>query len=248
MTVVTVFFSGRPLYVNEEINNSDTFVAAWLPGTEAGGIVDVLHGVDDRDFGCGVDAPSTELATAPLEMYGRNAGGEFLLRLSGSGNGCAGIPVSGQQDTDQGDVSTSPVDYQGQHDAVHVQFDGGNPAQVYLQYEDEQGGDSTSYLNADSTLQFDLRVQQSPTQVFNLSQHCVHPCLGEITFQALMPAPSEEWSTLKVPLCCLADESMKYALMNTLFLFFTDGEAEFDLGNVRIVPRSVDPTDDALSC
>ena len=204
--------------------------------------------LDDRDFGCGVDAPSTELATAPLEMYGRNAGGEFVLRISGSGNGWAGIPVSGQQDTDQGDVSTSPVNYQGQYDAVHVQFDGGNPAQVYLQYEDEQGRDSTSYLNADSTLQFDLRVQQSPTQAFNLSQHCVHPCLGEINFQAFMPAPSEEWSTLKVPLRCLADEGMNYALMNTPFLFFTDGEAEFDLGNVRIVPRSVDPADDALSC
>ncbi len=33
--VITVFFSGRPLYVNDEINHSDAFVAAWLPGTEA---------------------------------------------------------------------------------------------------------------------------------------------------------------------------------------------------------------------
>ncbi|MGB5446620.1 MAG: glycoside hydrolase family 3 protein, partial [Psychromonas sp.] len=42
LKVVTVFYSGRPLYVNEEINHSDAFVAAWLPGTEAGGITDVL--------------------------------------------------------------------------------------------------------------------------------------------------------------------------------------------------------------
>ncbi len=40
--VVTVFFSGRPLYVNEELNLSDAFVASWLPGTEAGGITDLL--------------------------------------------------------------------------------------------------------------------------------------------------------------------------------------------------------------
>ena len=48
--VVTVFYSGRPLYVNEEINNSDAFVAAWLPGTEAGGITDVLFNNEGKDF------------------------------------------------------------------------------------------------------------------------------------------------------------------------------------------------------
>ena len=40
--VVTVLMSGRVLYTNREINLSDAFVAAWLPGTEAGGITDVL--------------------------------------------------------------------------------------------------------------------------------------------------------------------------------------------------------------
>ena len=40
--VVAVFLSGRPLWVNREINASDAFVAAWLPGTEGAGIADVL--------------------------------------------------------------------------------------------------------------------------------------------------------------------------------------------------------------
>jgi beta-glucosidase len=40
--VVSVFLSGRPLWVNPEINASDAFVAAWLPGSEGGGIADVL--------------------------------------------------------------------------------------------------------------------------------------------------------------------------------------------------------------
>lgn len=39
---VAVFLSGRPLYVNPEINASDAFVAAWLPGSEGGGVADVL--------------------------------------------------------------------------------------------------------------------------------------------------------------------------------------------------------------
>tara|TARA_B100000963_G_scaffold342113_1_gene342667 strand:+ start:3539 stop:6010 length:2472 start_codon:yes stop_codon:yes gene_type:complete len=40
--VVSVFLSGRPMWTNPEINNSDSFVAAWLPGSEGGGIADLL--------------------------------------------------------------------------------------------------------------------------------------------------------------------------------------------------------------
>jgi len=40
--VVAVFLSGRPLWVNAELNAADSFVAAWLPGLEGGGIADVL--------------------------------------------------------------------------------------------------------------------------------------------------------------------------------------------------------------
>lgn len=42
--VVAVFLTGRPLWINSEINSSDAFVVAWLPGTEGGGIADVMVG------------------------------------------------------------------------------------------------------------------------------------------------------------------------------------------------------------
>lgn len=45
--VVAVFLSGRPLWVNPEINASDAFVAAWLPGPEGGGLADVLFKAPD---------------------------------------------------------------------------------------------------------------------------------------------------------------------------------------------------------
>lgn len=45
--VVTVFVSGRPLYVNNLLNLSDAFVAAWLPGTEGAGVADVLFAAHD---------------------------------------------------------------------------------------------------------------------------------------------------------------------------------------------------------
>ncbi len=41
---VSLFISGRPMWVNPEINASDAFVAVWLPGSEGGGIADVVFG------------------------------------------------------------------------------------------------------------------------------------------------------------------------------------------------------------
>jgi len=52
--VVTVFLSGRPLFTGKLINQSDAFVAAWLPGSQGQGVADVLvagrSGKTLRDF------------------------------------------------------------------------------------------------------------------------------------------------------------------------------------------------------
>ena len=40
--VVSIFLSGRPLWVNPELNASDAFVAAWLPGSEGNGVAEVI--------------------------------------------------------------------------------------------------------------------------------------------------------------------------------------------------------------
>ena len=42
--VVAVMITGRPLYVNPALNAADAFVVAWLPGSEGGGLADVLVG------------------------------------------------------------------------------------------------------------------------------------------------------------------------------------------------------------
>ena len=68
--VVAVFLSGRPLWVNREINAADAFVAAWLPGSEGGGIADVLlrraDGRVQHDFRAGsVSAGRVPLRSTP---------------------------------------------------------------------------------------------------------------------------------------------------------------------------------------
>jgi beta-glucosidase len=54
LPIVSLFLTGRPLWVNPHINRSDAFVVGWLPGTQGGGIADVLaadkNGIPQHDF------------------------------------------------------------------------------------------------------------------------------------------------------------------------------------------------------
>lgn len=320
LKVVTVFYSGRPLYVNEEINHSDAFVAAWLPGTEGGGITDLLFNkqgknftgrlsyswpmkkcsttinrvppniigyktpateqdingehkplfaygyglsygssissghdlnnlpLDPRDFGCGQDAPNNGVATTNMEIFGREASAEFKARIGGEANSWAGVDVSTGSKTSIAGLTTTPINYKHQQDALNVLFDGTNAAQLYMQTGDGSTLDKNAYANADSTLQFDIRVHKAATAETKVVMHCQWPCLGEVKINDFLPAISSDWSTIKIPLSCFASTGMDYSILSTSFLITTAGEAEFDLGEIRFVPRSLDDATDQLSC
>jgi beta-glucosidase len=47
ITAVAVFLSGRPLWMNREINAADAFLASWLPGSEGDGVADILFGASE---------------------------------------------------------------------------------------------------------------------------------------------------------------------------------------------------------
>jgi beta-glucosidase len=82
--VITVFLSGRPLWVNDLLNLSDTFIAAWLPGTEGKGVSDLLvaaAGAQPVDFNgtlsfswpksvCQTPLNVGDASYAPLFAYG----------------------------------------------------------------------------------------------------------------------------------------------------------------------------------
>lgn len=65
--VVAILLTGRPLWLNAELNSSDAFVVAWLPGSEGGGIADVIvadaEGKPRFDFTgkLSFDWPATEI-------------------------------------------------------------------------------------------------------------------------------------------------------------------------------------------
>ncbi|MBC2650331.1 exo 1,3/1,4-beta-D-glucan glucohydrolase [Novosphingobium flavum] len=48
--VVAVMLTGRPLFVNPELNAANAFITAWLPGSEGGGVADLLFARNGEDF------------------------------------------------------------------------------------------------------------------------------------------------------------------------------------------------------
>jgi len=44
LPIITLLVSGRPMLIQHVLHNSDAFIASWLPGTEAGGIAELLFG------------------------------------------------------------------------------------------------------------------------------------------------------------------------------------------------------------
>jgi len=320
LKVITIFYSGRPLYVNEEINNSDAFIAAWLPGTEAEGITDVVFNkkgknftgrlsyswpmkkcsttinrpapnipnyqtpsteqdingehrplfaygyglsygaqiksnqdldnipLDSRNYGCGQSEPDNGVATTSLEVFGRLASGDFIARIGGAANNWVGIDVSNGNQTAIDGLVTSPINYKHQQDALNVQFDGSSIAQIYLQTVDSSSIDETAYINADATLQFDIRMNEFPTSDVKLAMHCQWPCSGEININTSLPKVVGEWKTIKIPLSCFVEKGMDYSLLNSAFLMATSGEMNIDLGGIRFVPQQVDKAENVLNC
>jgi beta-glucosidase len=119
--IVTVLFSGRPLHANKELNRSDAFVAAWLPGTEGAGMTDVLFRKDDgsvnHDFtgklsfswpkaGCQTSLNLADASYEPLFAYGY---GLTYAAPQEQGAHDETSPARGCGVTDGGGTTTTPL-------------------------------------------------------------------------------------------------------------------------------------------
>jgi beta-glucosidase len=73
-----VIVSGRPLFITDQIDSFDALVAAWLPGSEAAAIADVLFG--DAPFRGRLPLPwPSHAEQLPLASDGSSADGTPLL-------------------------------------------------------------------------------------------------------------------------------------------------------------------------
>ena len=225
--VVSVFLSGRPMWVNREINASDAFVAAWLPGSEGGYGADLLvanaDGTPRYDFQgrLSYSWPRTATQTPlnvgdadydPLFPYGYGLtyaeGGEVgelseeagvsLDTLQTDNLINAGEPVFPWETTLSGALQTSKTDGQAQEDTLALAFGSGGTLSVT-----GPSVDLSRKANGDMAISFLWRRPESnPATGLSLSIGCGTTTCGDTLNVEGLVAPGDEFVRTDIKLTC----------------------------------------------
>lgn len=305
--VVSVFISGRPLWVNEELNASDAFVAAWLPGSEGGAIADLLFKQADNsvvyDFtgqlpfdwpgvpyhhqliakhsagtfasdklttrdangstnphlfetGFGLNYSSLDTlssmlpikntkpklasrADEPYPIFVNQTIDPWKFYLGNAENWS--VMISGNIGTtaDGDAIIVNSVDKELQQDARRITWNSQNEGQVFFQHDSSI--DLSSYLEAGSTLVFDIRVDSAPTSDVNVRIDCQYPCTGAVDLTShLSTMPIGDWHSVMIDLTCFANAGTRFSHVNTPFLIQSSGQLELSVSNIHYMPESRD--------
>jgi beta-glucosidase len=258
--VVAVFLSGRPLWVNPEINASDAFVAAWQPGSEGAGVADVIIGdargrarTDFRgqlSFSWPRTAAQTPLnkgdaAYDPLFAYGYGptyASGARLGALPEvSGIDPATVVtrrlLKGGRLASQarfgttGAVTMTPVDADSIQEAGRrFAFTGAGRATLAL----TNPVDMRFYTNTDLALLIEYRVDTPPAAAIRLGLGG-----GAIDLApTLRAAPVGEWRNVKVKLKCFAAAGADVQAVREPFAIEAAGAATVSIKTVELVSEN----------
>ncbi|TMJ11859.1 MAG: glycoside hydrolase family 3 protein [Alphaproteobacteria bacterium] len=257
---VAVFLSGRPMWVNPELNASDAFVAAFLPGSEGGGIADVIlrdrEGRVQNDFHGKLSYSWPKRADqGPLNRgqpgydplfafgFGLTYGDEGTLarlpedRPAAPANGADGIWF-GRGRLPQGWTWSFPgqargTDRRAQEDARSFTWPGTGEATAMIEIPGpiDIGREATGELS----LLLDYRVDSAPTGPVALWLGCGDTCRGTVPVAGLLRAvPVGEWRTMIVPLRCFVRAGLDPAKVRTPFALTTSGRLSLAISDVRI--------------
>jgi beta-glucosidase len=246
--VVVVFLSGRPMFTGKLINQSDAFVAAWLPGTQGRGVADVLVASADekprRDFTGRLPFAWPANAISPIKnpLFGVGYGLSYAKPgILMAVNEDAGVDLSSlAQNTNfilrgkipapwhlgiDGAISTRAVDLSAQEDARQFTWNADgmfaiNGPVVNL----------LTQLNSGASLSIDWRVDQ-------LSNGPVRLSFGEATLDVTPIITSQAVgavSQLAIPLRCFSDAGAKLGAVGSPFRIAAPKGFVATIRNVRI--------------
>jgi beta-glucosidase len=229
--VVAVLLSGRPLWMNREMNLSRAFVAAWLPGSEGGGIADVLlrrpDGSIAHDFKGKLPFSWPRTAAQSGPRHGR-AGYEPLFPV---GYGLTyqdrrdlprlpedagvqqedapgtmlfdGIGPSPWTHAASGALQLSRVDRLRQEDSLRLVWPADGAGS--LQFNSARGEDFSRETNADMMLVLTLRVDSAPAGRLAAAVACGDACNASVPLESdLRALKAGQWQRLGIPLKCFA--------------------------------------------
>ncbi|HEV7238746.1 MAG TPA: glycoside hydrolase family 3 N-terminal domain-containing protein [Thermoanaerobaculia bacterium] len=253
--VVSVFLSGRPMWVNPLLNASNAFVAAWLPGSEGNGVADVLFAAPDgavrHDFRGKLSFSWPKLPTQVVLNHG-DAGYDPLFPLG-----------FGLTYNDRVELPRLPVDLTGVDpgrvffSAAHVEP---NELRVDegIARQDEAGGrlvlawpgganrevsingkpvSLTLETNMGKSLAIDVMVEKRPTRPVWLSVGCGEMCAGDVDITATLNGLAlHQWHTIFVPLRCFAANGADMSRVTTPFRVSTVGEMTLRFADIELLP------------
>ena len=262
--VVAVFLSGRPMWVNPELNAADAFVAAFLPGTEGGGVADVLiagkDGKPRNDFHGKLSFSWPKRLDQyvlnrrdpnydPLFPFGYGltyAKGGTVPQLSEAkpAGGAAdqnalfvrGRVVSGARIERQGSVQQTRVDRAAQEDSLRFTFDGAQPSSAYI--DEAAPVDLGRETNGDLSLIVDYRVVQAPTAEVTLN------VMGKTVAGVPITGALRnigDWRQIAVPLRCFAQGGATMGAVQRPWMIATPGKLTIDVSGVRIASAPPGP-------
>src|SRR5690606_10466625 len=230
--VVAILLSGRPLWMNRELNAAQAFIAAWLPGSEGAGVADVLFRRADgsiaNDFK-GRLSFSWPKHAAPVGLRRGQAGYDplFPFGFGLSYQQPRELPQldeeSGVQQEDapgttmfdgtsaaawtvgsSGAVQLQRTDRQRQEDSLRLTWPGNGTGA--LSFQSARGEDFSRETNADMLLVLTLRVDTAPQGPLFAAVTCGTACEAQVPVEgALRALPAGQWQRLGIPLKCFAD-------------------------------------------
>jgi beta-glucosidase len=265
--VVSVFLSGRPLWTNPEINASDAFVAAWLPGSEGGGVADVLvadkGGKPQRDFqgklgfswpkradqgplNRGQPGYDPQFAYGYGLSYAKDAKvgllpenpGEVAAAGSVDRYFVAGrVPAPWTMDF-VGAGAVRAVDAGAQENARQAEWTGQGTLAIH-----GPPADLSRQTTGDMAVMLRYRVESGPTQPVSMSIGCADDasCAGTLDVTPLMTKTARaEWRGVKIKLSCFQAAGAKMNHVTAPFVINTKGTFSLSVTEVRLASNEGD--------
>jgi beta-glucosidase len=257
------------MWVNPELNASDAFVAAFLPGGEGGGVADLLFrkpdGAVNHDFRGKLSyswpkfADQTPLNRGdagydPLFPYGFGltyADAGDLPRLGEDRPAGAGLPDGvffargalppGWSWAFEGDPAARvrSVDRRAQEDARQLVWKGSGEASAILRAVPPI--DISREATGELSLVVEYRVDEAPSEPVSLWMACGDHCGGTVPVAGpLRASPLGEWRTMTVPLRCFVRSGLDPKQVRTPFAMTTSGRLALAISDVRIASAAVD--------
>jgi beta-glucosidase len=257
---VTVFLSGRPLWVNPELNQSDAFVAAWLPGSEGDGLADVLvgdaTGKARRDFS-GSLSFSWPKTAAQFKLNKGDTGYDPLFALGygltyakggtvGALSEDAGVDASLANTTTYfaKGVAPAPWSFATDSGVTRKPVDGPATQEGAQQLSWPSGAatlriggnelDLSREANADLSLQISYRLDTAATGPVKLLMEG-GANTGAIDATSLFTGQTGTWRNVKVFLKCYQSSGVDLTKVVAPFVVQASGPLVFSVADVRIV-------------